>query len=181
MRTLATLALAALLCPGCMVLSLHPAYDDASVAWDESLLGEWRSAEDNVEVVVERGEWRSYRVRYKHPVEDAEFTAHLTAIGNGWFLDLMPLRGEDHGAALIPAHIILRIEKDGARWQVSAIDYDRARAALKEGNGRGRPAAAFDQRHNVVLTVDTPALRRWLRTSGEKDFSAPAVFERAGR
>lgn len=174
------LALPAVLSSGCIVLSLHPAYDDESIGWEEALLGEWRNPEDNVEVTVTRGEWRSYRVHYKHPVEEAQYTGHLTAVGDTWFLDLMPLRGEDHGAVLIPAHIILRITRDGERWQVSSIDFDRANSALRAGRRFAVPAV-FDQRHNVVLTAETPALRRWLRASTAKDFSAPAVFERASR
>lgn len=176
----AALLAAAVLSSGCLVLSLHPAYDDGSVAWEEGLLGTWRNAEDNVEVAIERGEWRSYRVHYKHPVEEAHYTAHLTAIGDSWFLDLMPLRGEDHGAVLIPAHLIVRVRRIGERWQVAAIDYDRARAAIREGR-RQAPPSVLDQRHNVVLTADTEALRRWLRGASDDDFSAPATFERAGR
>jgi hypothetical protein len=168
----------ALLSSGCLVLSLQPAYDDHSIAWDEALLGEWRNAEDNVQVRVERGEWRSYRVHYTHPVEEAEFSAHLTAIGDAWFLDLMPLRGKDYGAVLIPGHIILRLARDGERWQVSALDYDRLRATVKAG-GRVSPTTAFDQRQNVVLTGTTASIRQWLRTATEEDFSAPAMFERA--
>jgi hypothetical protein len=175
---LIVLALGASLSSGCIVIALHPAYDDRSIAWEDDLLGDWRAAEDNVEVRVERGEWRSYRVHYKHPVEEADFTAHLTAIGDSYFLDLMPLRGNDHGAVLIPAHIIVRVARQGQGWQVSAIDYDRARESLKTGGG---PPAAFDQRHNVVLTGDTAALRQWLRAASEKDFSAAVVFERAGK
>lgn len=162
------------------MLSLQPAYDDLSIAWEEGLVGRWKAVEDNVEVTIERGEWRSYRVHYKHPVEESEFTAHLTAVGDTYYLDLMPLRGLEHAAALIPAHIILRLTRDGERWQVAAIDYDRARAALAR-DARGKVPSALDERHNVVLTMATPDLRQWLRTSTGEDFSAPATFERAGR
>jgi hypothetical protein len=179
-RTLIGVALvAAALSQGCLVVSLQPAYDSLSLAWDDGLVGRWKSVEDNVEVTVEPGEWRSYRIHYKHPVEESDFTGHLTALGDTYYLDLMPLRGHEYGAALVPAHIILRLARDGERWRVSAIDYDRARAAL--ARGRAGVASAMDERHNVVLTAATPALRRWLRTSTEQDFSAPATFERAGR
>jgi len=164
----------------CLVLSLQPAYDQESIAWDEGLLGQWRDAEDNVEVTIDRGEWRSYRVHYKHPVEEADFTGHLTAIGDAHFLDLMPSRGLDYGAVLIPAHLVLKIDRDGERWHASALDYDLLRATRR--TGRVPPqGATFDQRQNVVLTGSTTALRNWLRTRAEKDFSAPATFERINR
>jgi hypothetical protein len=167
----------AALSSGCLVLSLHPAYDDGSIAWEEGLLGDWSAPEDNVEVRIERGEWRAYRVHYKHPVEETDFSAHLTAIGDAYFLDLMPLRGHDYGAVLIPAHIIVRVRRHGERWEVSSLDYDRARDAVKRGT-QLPPGATFDQRQNVVLIGDTAALREWLRKAKNEDFSAPTVFER---
>jgi len=169
---------------GCLVLSLQPSYDHESLAWDEALLGVWQNEEDNVTVTVERGEWRSYRVRYTHPVEDAEFTGHLTIVENTRFLDLMPLRGREHGPVLIPAHLVLRLQPDGARWRVSALDYDRLRALGPDRKhpsaaaGFAGPGAAFDERQHLVLTGDTRALRRWLRTRREDDFTEPATFER---
>ncbi|HSL20448.1 MAG TPA: hypothetical protein VK886_02865 [Vicinamibacterales bacterium] len=167
----------ALLCSGCIVLSMHPAYDDATIAWDETLLGTWRAPEDNVEVSIERGEWRSYRVQYRHPVEVRDFTGHLTMIGDAYFLDLMAPRGVDHGAALVPAHLILRLQRDGARWVVSQLDYDAARATMKSGKPYG-PGAVFDQRQYVVLTEPTEALRRWLQARPAVDFGSGTVFER---
>lgn len=169
-------AICLLVSAGCIVLSLQPAYDHEAIAWDAALLGEWQDQEDNVKVTVERGEWRSYRLRYQHPVEDSEFTGHLTIVDGVYFLDLMPLRGLDSGAVLIPGHLVLKLERDGPRWTVSALDYDRARSRLAEAHGDLR--AALDERQNVVLTGSTRALRQWLRTRGEKDFTGPATFER---
>ncbi len=174
--THAVLLAALLLSQGCVVLSLQPVYDDNSLTWDDGLLGRWRAAEDNVEVTVDRGEWRSYKVHYKHPVEEADFTAHLTAIGDAHFLDLMPVRGLDYGAVLIPAHLVVKVARDGGRWNVSALDYDRLRAHLK--TARRQSFATFDQRQNIVLTGTTAAVRNWLRVLTDKGFSAPATFER---
>lgn len=173
----AALVAAAVLSQGCVVVSLQPSYDDQSIAWDDGLVGRWSDAEDKVEVTIERGEWRSYRVHYKHPVEEADFTGRLTVIGDTHFLDLMPAKGLDYGAVLIPAHLVLRVSRDGDRWQVSSLDYDGLRAALKNGRLSGR-TATVDQRQYVVLTGSTEALRNWLRTRTEKDFDAPATFER---
>ena len=167
----------ALLTQGCLVISLQPAYDDQSVAWDDGLIGEWRDTEDNVVVTIARGEWRSYRVHYKHPVEEADFTGHLTVIGDTHFLDLMPAKGLDYGAVLIPAHLVVKISRDGNQVQAWSLDYDALRASLKAGR-LARSIATFDQRQNLVLTPSTAALREWLRTRTDKDFDAPATFER---
>ena len=173
----AALLAGALLSSGCLVLSLQPAYTGDSIEWNQSLLGRWKDAEDNVEVTIERGEWRSYRVHYTHPVDELDFTGHLTAIGDTLYLDLMPHRGQDFGPVLIPAHLIVRLRREGNAWLVSAIDYDRARAALKTG-GLAGVASAPDQRQNVVLTAATPALRDWLRARSAADFGAAARFEK---
>lgn len=174
---LGAVVLASALSQGCLVVSMQPAYDDETIAWDDGLIGQWRDAEDNVEVTITRGEWRSYRVHYKHPVEEADFTGRLTIIGDSHFFDLMPPKGLDYGAVLIPAHLIVRISRDGDRWQVSALDYDGLRAAIKRTQ-LSPGLATFDQRQNVVLTSSTSALRTWLRSRADKDFDAPATFER---
>lgn len=167
----------ALVSSGCLVLSLQPAYSDESIAWDGALLGRWKDAEDNVEVTIERGEWRSYRVHYTHPVDELDFTGHLTFVGNSLYFDLMPLRGQDFGPVLIPGHLIVRLQRDGGAWLVSGLDYDRARAALKKGGLPGA-ASAMDQRQNVVLTGSTAELRDWLRGRPAADFTEPARFEK---
>ena len=39
--------------PGCLVLSLQPAYDDDSLAWDPALVGTWRDADDNASLKID--------------------------------------------------------------------------------------------------------------------------------
>jgi hypothetical protein len=41
---------------GCLFLSLQPAYDAASVAYDESLVGAWVNTEDETSATIERAE-----------------------------------------------------------------------------------------------------------------------------
>jgi hypothetical protein len=178
MRSVVVILVSSLLSQGCLVLSLHPVYEDDAIAWDESLLGEWEAPEDNVRVVLEKAEWRSYRVRYEHPVETAEFTAYLTAVGDDYFMDLMPARGHDYGAVLVPAHLVVRLRRSGERWQVSSLDYDRLHAdALRRRHADGA-AAAIDQKHNVILTWSTGELRDWLRLKSDAVFGEPVGFER---
>jgi hypothetical protein len=173
----AAAVLGALLSQGCVVISLLPAYTDDTIAWDEALLGRWHDVENRVEVTVEQGEWRSYRIHYKHPVEEADFTAHLTVIGDTRFLDVMPARGVDYGAVLIPAHLVLRLSRDGETWLVSPLDYDALSEALRHGRLSAR-IATTDERQNVVLIQSTRALRDWLRARTDQDFDDPATFER---
>ena len=179
--TLAVLAVSAVLSSGCLVLTLHPAYDDRTVVWDEGLLGEWRDEEDNIQATVERSEWRSYRIRFARPSETADFTGHLTAIGDQYFLDLMPERGVDYGPVLVPAHLILRVTRAGDGWEVAGLDYEALRRDAAAERHVGGGSSALDQRHNVLLTASTPELRQWLRAGAARVFGAPVVFERVSK
>ena len=58
MRRVLLLFLLLAVSPGCLVLSLHPAYDDDWLAWDPGLIGAWRDADDNASLTIEGGEWR---------------------------------------------------------------------------------------------------------------------------
>jgi hypothetical protein len=178
MRAVVVILVSSLLSQGCLVLSLQPVYEDDAIAWDESLLGEWEAPEDNVRVVLEKAEWRSYRVRYEHPVETAEFTAYLTAVGDDYFMDLMPARGHDYGAVLVPAHLVVRLRRAGERWEVSWLDYDRLHADVLRSRQAGGAAAAIDQKHNVILTGSTSELRDWLRSTSGAVFGQAVGFEK---
>lgn len=178
-----TFAAAALACAvsssACLVVSLHPLYDDQSIAWDEGLVGAWRDAEDNIDVAIDRGEWRSYRVRYRHPVDTGTFTAHLTLVENVHYLDLMPERGQDYGPLLVPVHAIVRVDRQGDSLTVTPLDYDRLAAAFKQRARGSGPAMAMDEKQNVFLTAPTAELRRWVRLEGSKASGAAATFIRA--
>ena len=90
--------------PGCLVISVQPAYEGDSIGFDPALVGAWQDVDDNASMTIERGEWKSYRVHYVHPIETGDLTGYLTAIDDARYLDLMPARGEDSGSFVIPAH-----------------------------------------------------------------------------
>jgi hypothetical protein len=131
MRRLLTLLLALTLAPGCLVISLNPAYDGETIGWDPTLLGHWEDTEDRSSLDIERGEWKSYRLKYVHPSESGTLTAYLTSIGDERFLDVMPARGADHGSFLIPAHALFRVNLDGDRLELTPLSYDRLSEHLR--------------------------------------------------
>ncbi len=180
MRFLAAAALAgALASSACLVVSLHPVYDDSSIAWDEGLAGTWRDAEDNIDVTIERAEWRSYTIRYKHPVDSGVFTAHLTIVGETRYLDLMPERGQDYGPLLVPVHAIVRVQRQDDTLIVTALDYDKLSSEFRTRGKGAQPQMAMDQKQNVFLIGSTDELRRWLRSGPRDVFGAAATFRRA--
>jgi hypothetical protein len=146
---------------GCLVTILQPFYDDASIEFDESLVGDWESAEDQTRIRVDRGEWKSYKVTYSPLSGPVVLTGFLTRIGEGRVLDLAPGRPLDSAALFVPAHIAVRVQVLGDTLTVTGLSYDW----FLHETGQGRLTKlrpALDSRKNVVLTAETAALRAWL-------------------
>ena len=182
-QPLVRLAVAALLAPcaaGCLVLSLNPAYDDESIGWDGRLAGNWEDADDKASLTIERGEWKSYKVHYVHPIETGDLTGYLTSIGDEQFLDVMPARGQDRGAFVIPVHAVLHVRLEDDRLELTPMSYDWFADRLRQHRRVPGLNVALDQKENALISSPTAALRAWLRAQAlEGDmFGAGAVFVR---
>ena len=176
----------ALLCAlqGCLVLSLHPAYDDDSIAWDPDLIGVWHDADDASTLSFGAAEWRSYKVHYEHPSEKGDLTGYLTIVGDDRYLDVTAVRGQDWGSFLLPVHCLLRVALDGDTLTLTPLAYDVLSAPLRSGSAAAPGlAAVFDQKQNVLITSPTARLRNWLRSTPDTSrvWGAPATFLRTSR
>lgn len=176
-RPLALVALVAVASSGCLVLSLQPAYDAGSVVFDEALLGTWENAEDGSRATIERGEWRSYKVTYVDHFTTRIFQGNLTKIGDGTLLDLTELRGVDPGPFLVPVHGVLRVDIHGDEVSAAMLDYTWFMHAMTQKT-IVRLAPAVDDRRNVMITVPSEELRRWLPRAPDGAFGAPMSFKR---
>ena len=178
---LLTLALAAF-GSGCLVLSVNPGYDEGTLGWDPRLVGAWTDADDRASLQIERGEWKSYRIHYVHPIETGDLTAYLTAIGNERYLDVMPSRGEDRGSFLIPVHAVLHLRLDGDRLELTPLSYDWFSEQLRSGRAIPGLNVAFDQKENALLVTPVERFRDWLRVQSVDgpSFGASATFVRSG-
>jgi hypothetical protein len=178
--TLVVLAATLAGAPACLVLSLNPIYDDDSIGWDQNLLGSWQNADDNTSIDIERGEWKSYRVRYVHPIESGNLTAYLTSIGNQRFLDVMPARGEDRGSFLVPVHGLVKLRVEGDRLELRPLSYDWFSDRLRASHSIVGLRVTLDQKENALIVSPTAGLRSWLRaqSADDKMFGAAAVFTR---
>lgn len=162
------------------MLSLHPAYEDDSLGWEPALLGTWQDVDDNVSLVIERGEWRSYKIQYVHPIESGELTGYITAIGDDRFLDVMPVRGTDRGSFVVPVHALVRVQLSGDRLEVTALSYDWFFDRLRAGATLPRLEVTLDQKENALITSSSKQLRDWIRMQPRDGpmFGAAAVFTR---
>jgi hypothetical protein len=155
------LAMMPLTSSACLVVTLQPAYDDQSVTFNETLLGQWENAEDGTRATIERGEWRSYKITFTDRTSTRIFQGNLTKIGVSTFLDLTEMRGADPGPFLVPVHGVARITVSDAALEVALLDYDWFIRAMSRRT-LGRLSTAVDDRRNAVITATTGELKRWL-------------------
>ena len=169
--------------PACLVVSLHPAYDGDSLAWNPALLGSWQSQDDETVLRIEQDEWRSYRILYQHPIETGELTGYLTSLGDNLdelYMDVMPARGQDRGAFVVPVHAIVRVRIGDGRLELTPLSYDWVFDRAKKGDAIGGLSVTIDQKQNALIVSRTAALRQWLRAQRAEGpaFGATTVFVR---
>lgn len=171
------LLLASVLSSGCLVLSLQPAYDAASVAFDEALVGQWENTDDHTSATIEQAQWRSYKITYTDRFATRMFQGNLTKIGAASSLDLTEIRGSDFGPYLVPVHGLFRVTLSGDTLTAADLDYGWFTRAMKQKT-IGRLTAAIDDRRNVVIVSTTNELRQWLQRAPAGAFGAAMTFTR---
>jgi hypothetical protein len=177
---LVLLALALGLAPACLVVTVNPTHERDELVWEPALIGTWESAEDKSSVVVDKGEWQSYRLQYTHPIETGQLTGYLTRIGKSQFLDVMPARGEDRGSFLVPVHVTLRVKLDGDRLEITPLSYDWFFDHLKTKAAVPGLNVALDEKENALIVSPTSVVRAWIARQpvDGKVFGAAATFTR---
>jgi hypothetical protein len=164
----AGLALAAHLSAGCLVMSLQPVYDESAIIFDDKLLGHWENIESRVTALVERGEWKSYKITYTDHFGTSAYVGYLTTIGDQRFLDVTPAHGLEAGYLLAPGHVALRLRWSGETLNVIPLEYDwflaQAQKPAAAAKPLGRLQYGTDGKKNLVLASDTAELRSWIQT-----------------
>jgi hypothetical protein len=174
------LGVALLAAPGCLVLTVNPTHDRDALVWEPGLVGQWQSPDDNASLTIEKGEWQSYKIHYTHTIESGHVTGYLTTIGQAQYLDVMPARGEDRGAFLLPVHATVRIKLMGDKLELTALSYDWFFDRLRQKTPIPGLAASLDEKENALIVSTTTAVRAWLakQPPGSAAFGASAVFIR---
>jgi hypothetical protein len=166
--------------PGCLVATVNPVHTRDTAVWEPALVGEWQSQDDNSSMRVERGEWQSYAIEYTHPIEKGRLTAHMTLIGKERYLDVMPARGQDFGSFLLPLHVVLRMNLEEDRLELTPLSYDWFFDRLRKKVAIPGLTVVLDEKENALLASPTAALRTWIArqpaTAGS--FGPGAVFVR---
>jgi hypothetical protein len=164
-------------------VSVNPGYDEQTIGWDSNLVGVWIDDDDKASLTIERGEWKSYKIHYVHPIETGDLTGYLTAVANERFLDVMPARGEDRGSFLLPLHAVLHVRLDGDRLELTPLSYEWFSEQLRAGKPIAGLSAALDQKENALLVSPSDRFRDWLRVQSVDGpvFGAGATFTRKPR
>lgn len=148
--------------PGCVIVALHPFYAESALVLDDRLAGRWHSVEDNVVVTIERGEWRSYRIVYEHPIDKRSVTGYLFKAGDQFFVDLLPVRGEDPGPFLLSGHALVRLSFGQDELQIAPLDFDVMTRAIANRTAPAELLPVVTERGQIALTAERAALSRWL-------------------
>jgi len=132
---------------------------------------------------IGRAEWQSYRVHYVHPIETGDLTGYLAGLGADRYLDLMPGRGADRGAFLVPVHVVLRLHLENDRLELTPLSYDWFADRLRRRQPIAGLGVALDQKDNALIVSPTAAMRAWLQAqpAAGQMFGAPTVFVRKGQ
>lgn len=177
LAALAGLLVSALLSSGCLVVGLHPFYEDDAIEFDEALVGEWENAEDQSRIRVERGPWRSYRITYTEVGDTEKYWGFLTRVGPLRLLDLVGCGVPGETPLVARVHVPLRLQLLGDALTLAPLDYGWFRDEAE----RGRPAALhpeLDESGNVLFTAPTAAVRVWLAAHAPDRFDEPVRFFR---
>lgn len=182
-RWLAPIVLVALAAAssGCLVLGLDRFYDDAAIIFDERLLGSWKDADDNVTAVIERSEWRSYKIKFTHPIETGTLTGYLFKEGVSTYLDLTPVRGQDGGSLVMPGHALVKVTIAPDLLSVAPLAHEWFIRALTTKSLPASLQAFRSEREQIVLAAPRASLRQWLasRPADDPAFGSPATFQLA--
>lgn len=162
MRRLLLLAALAVCAPGCLVVSVNPSHTRDSLVWEPGLLGDWQNVDDASSMTIERGEWQSYTVEYAHTIEKGRLTGYLSTIGKDRYFDVMPARGEDHGAFLLPLHLVVRVKLEGDRLELTPLSYDWFFDRVQKKVGVPGLTVVMDEKENALIVSPTAALRTWI-------------------
>lgn len=147
---------------GCLVLGLDRFYDDLSITFDERLIGTWRNDDDDVTLTIERSDWRAYRVKYEQTIEQGSLTAYLFRAGDRTFVDLTPVRGQDFGSFVLPAHTLVAVAVDAGELRVSPLSYDWFDHELRQKGLPDALGAVRAERGQILLSAGPAVLEAWL-------------------
>lgn len=163
---------------GCLVASIHPFFDEDAIVTNPALVGTWVNPEDAVTVVIEPGEWSSYRIAFTDRTGTQQLTGHATRIADRELVDVLPAHGYERGELFVPLHLAFLVKVEGDTLTVQSTSYEWFRAAQIAGRLHSI-GGVFDAKQNVLLTGTTSAIRGFIKRQKSDDvFGAETTLTR---
>jgi len=161
----------ALLCSGCLALSVHPLYTDEDVFFESALIGTWAEDKDGDTWAFELLEEDAYRLIITEDGEASNFVAHLLRLEDHTFLDLFPEELE-HGNGwyqfhFLPVHTFFRLSLEGDKLELAFLDPEWLKDRSKAGELQLYHEFRDDQ---IILTASTEELQKFVLAHVEEAF-----------
>ncbi|HEX7862627.1 MAG TPA: hypothetical protein VF773_19995 [Verrucomicrobiae bacterium] len=185
-KTILPLLAIALLLTAC-VPTLHPLYTPDTTVFREELIGIWKEKPDEEESwTFTKADQNTYKVTLQEKDDTSILDGRLVKLGDQLFLDLSPdgavlenaKIGTFYRVALIPGHLIVKVNKLGANLEMQMLDYDKVKKFL-ETNPKALAHTFLDE-DRLVITAPTPELQAFIKKHGNSKelWGDPGVMQK---
>jgi hypothetical protein len=197
-RTLAILATlaCALIASGCIVISIHPFYNDDQKIFDNGLIGKWQQENNDAWEFAEEKDDKYLVTIYDDKDVVGLMEGTLFKVGGDTFMDLYPWdfdyapadsiipNASDKGLYwnnlhLLPTHSVLRLLKSGAdTLKLAMLDKDWLFKQLKANpsfikheipTAISKNVESMDNDENILLSASTQELQAFLAKYGKDE------------
>lgn len=149
--------------------SVNPFYTDKDVIFDQRLLGEWQEKgnTNNPEAwKFEIATNNAYKLTVVEQGKTGEFAAHLFALRQEKFLDLIPTdcnyasnQVDLVAYSMFPGHLLVRVSDIEPELRLATFDFDWLEKYLKQNP---KAVAHHTEDDRIVLTADTRDLQKFV-------------------
>lgn len=173
-------ALGLMLTSAC-IPSLFPLYSDADVVTDSRLIGTWSPPDQNEELWTFSASGDAYRLTVFDGDSCTPYEAHIVALGQFLFLDLMPIKpkfdGGMYDGLLLRLHTFFLIKVEEDRLEIAGLDLQDLKRQIEDGTISAR---LLEVDGDSVLAEPTPELQElvleWAEMPGA--FGDPEILLR---
>ncbi|MBI4471059.1 MAG: hypothetical protein HY646_00215 [Acidobacteria bacterium] len=142
--------------PSPMVVSLHPLYDDATLAAEPALAGSWLNQDDETWTFEKSGDNNTYKLIITEDDQvTGEFEAGLVQLAGFLYLDLSSM---DSGITGVPGHAFFKVTNDNVKLCLAELNYKWMKVKAAEDN-----LQRLNTQSRTVLTATTIDLQYFFR------------------
>lgn len=180
---LLVLAMASL--TGCLVISVHPFFQEQDLIFEPALLGRWTGHGQQWRFEPDRNEEKAYFITYTNQEKTSKMTGHLFILEDHWFLDLFGSAESETMPPPIPSHCVVRVKLSDGRLTLQSLSYEWMEKWLKKNpkalrhQWRVNPGDNAEDQYFVLL-AESADLQKFLRNQlkNAEAWTEPLTLER---